>query len=111
MKKLSMSAAAAGLLRSLLKRSGSPSDRILLTEVKSTDWHSLTFAGERHRFELRVSGHDSAAIVERICTGLSDAEFVLPGIIVADIAVAGSPVRRDDGSTEIIIDALTIEAG
>lgn len=41
---------------------------------------------------------------------LEDAEFSTPGLIVADIALAGSPVPWLDGSTTISIEALTIAA-
>ena len=109
MNRIAMSAAAAALLRALIARAGVPRDRILLTDVSSTDWQSLTLTGERHEFVLRVSPPDSAAIVERMCAGVEDAEFGLPGMIVADIVVFGEPVRESDGSTRITIEALTIE--
>jgi hypothetical protein len=40
--------------------------------------------------------------------GLEDAEFSIPGVIVADIAVLGEPERAIDGSTMIVIEALTV---
>jgi hypothetical protein len=43
-----MSPTASTLLRALLERAGAPRDRIVLTSVRSTDWQSLTFIGERH---------------------------------------------------------------
>lgn len=55
MMKLALSAAAAGLLRALLARAGVSRDRILLTEFRSVDWNSLTFSGERHEIDFRVS--------------------------------------------------------
>ena len=106
--KLTMSQAASALLRALIARSGAPRDRILLIDVQSVDWRSLTFTGERHSIELRVSPPHSQAIVERMCSGLEDAEFTIPGIIVADIGIAGSPIRSKDGSTLISIEALTV---
>jgi hypothetical protein len=48
MLKIAMSPTASALLRALLERAGAPRDRILLTSVRSTDWQSLTFIGERH---------------------------------------------------------------
>ena len=39
---------------------------------------------------------------------LGDADFVIPGQIVADILVVGGPERTSDGSTELTIEALTI---
>ena len=108
MMKLAMSPAAAALLRSLLSRAGVERDRILLTQFRSTDWNSLTFSGERHMIDLRITGADSRDVVDRLVTGLEDAEFAIPGQIVADIAVAGAPVRSLDGSLSLKIEALTV---
>ena len=106
--KMVTSQAASALLRALIARSGAPRDRILLIDVQSVDWRSLTFTGERHSIELRISPPHSHAIVQRMCSGLENAEFSIPGIIVADIGVAGSPVPSADGSTTISIEALTV---
>lgn len=108
MNKLAMSNAASALLRVLIARAGVPRDRILLTAVHSVDWQSLTFSGERHHVSLRVTGSDSASGVGRMLDGLEDAEFSIPGIIVADIAVLGEPDRAPDGSTSVTIEALTV---
>ena len=43
-----------------------------------------------------------------MCEGLEDAEFSIPGIIVADIALAETPKFALVGSTSLIIEALTI---
>ena len=53
MLRIAMSTGAANLLRALIARAGVPRDRILLTDVQSTDWQSLTLTGERHLFDLR----------------------------------------------------------
>ena len=106
--KMAMSQAASALLRALIARSGVPRDRILLIDVQSADWRSLTFTGERHSIELRISAPHSHAIADRMCSGLEDAEFSIPGIIVADIGLAGEPVRSADDSTTISIEALTV---
>ena len=108
MKRIAMSAAASGLLRALIARAGVPRDRILLTNFRSTDWQSLTFSGERHELCLRVPGPDSTGVVEHLCRDLESAEFNIPGQIVADVGLAGMPVRADDGSTSLTIEALTI---
>jgi len=109
MLRIAMSTAASNLLRALLARAKVPRDRILLTDVQSTDWQSLTLTGERHQFALRVTDPHSDRVVDRMCAGLEDAEFSIPGLIVADIAVVGEPVRASDGSTSVTIEALTIE--
>lgn len=106
--KIAMSPAASALLRVLIARAGVPRDRILLTDAQSIDWQSLTLTGERHQVELRVPGPRSREVVHRMCDGLEDAEFSIPGIIVADIAVLGEPKAALDGSTSLVIEALTI---
>lgn len=103
-----MSRAASGLLRALLERIGDQSDRILLSEIQSVDWQSLTFTGEVHWLRLRVPGPRADTIVGRLTNGIEDAEFSIPGHLVADIGVAGAPVRALDGSVTLAIEALTI---
>ncbi len=103
-----MSRAAAGLLRALLERGGEERHRILLSEVRSVDWQSLTLAGERHAIQLRISGPDAAPVAARFLAGIEDAEFAIPGQILADIALA-RPVRSEfDGSITVELEALTV---
>jgi hypothetical protein len=108
MMKMDMSQAATGLLRALISRAAVPRDRILLSEWCSTDWQSLTFAGERHSISLRIAGPHSGAVAKRMTTGLEDADFVIPGQIVADITMIGEPKLAEDGATEVSLEALTI---
>jgi hypothetical protein len=110
MNRIAMSPAASALLRCLAGRARVPRDRILLSDVYSVDWRSLTFAGERHEMQLRIPGPDSRLVMERMCDGLEDAEFSIPGVIVADIALASPPAVARDGSTTITIEALTVAA-
>lgn len=108
MTRLPLSAAAAGLLRALLARARVSRNRILLSEFETVDWQSLTLTGERHRLRLRFPPPDSAGIVDRLTDGLEDAEFAVPGQIVADVAVIGTPRVEADGSVTVEIEALTI---
>ena len=110
MNRLAMSHAASSLLRCLIGRARVPRDRILLTDIVSVDWRSLTFTGERHQFELRITGPDSRLAVERMCHDLEDAEFSIPGVLVADVGAISAPARGPDGSTIIRIEALTLES-
>ena len=108
MMRMAMSPAAGALVRVLIARAAVDRNRILLTEVYSVDWRSLTLNGERHLIGLRITGRDSRQVAERMCAGLEDAEFSIPGLIVADIALAGTPSRAPDGATELMIEALTV---
>jgi hypothetical protein len=110
MNRIPMSTAAAALLRALIARSGAARDRILLSNIRSVDWQSLTLTGERHEFQLRVPRPGSPAIVDRMCDGLEEAEFSIPGVIVADIGLVGEPNLGFDGSTSLTIEALTVDA-
>ena len=109
MMKLAMSPAAAGLLRALLGRAGIDRNRILLTDFRSSDWRSLTFSGERHRIDLRIPGPGAAGIAETLTRDLGDAEFSVPGQIVADIAVEGAMLEHPDGAISLTVEALTVE--
>ena len=79
-------------------------------EVVSVDWRSLTFTGERHEFELRILGPHAQLPMDCMCNGLEDAEFSIPGLIVADVALAGAPAHAPDGSITLTIEALTVAA-
>lgn len=108
MMKLALSPAAAGLLRALIARAGIDRDRILLTEFRSTDWQSLTFVGERHEMELRIPGPDSDLLAGKLTEDLADAEFAIPGQLVADVGLERPPSPNRDGSVTLRIEALTI---
>jgi hypothetical protein len=106
--KVPMSRAASALLRALLDRASNESHRILLSEVSSADWRSLTLEGERHHFSLRFCGDGAAGLLSKFRDGLEEAEFTIAGQIVADIAVTevGPPGR--DGAFDVTVEALTI---
>ena len=106
--KLALSPAAAGLLRAILSRAGINRDRILLSQFRSIDWQSLTFAGERHEMELRIPPPDAIAVANRITEGLADAEFSVSGQIVADIGLERALSHNRDGSITLHLEALTV---
>ena len=106
--KLGLSPAAAGLLRALIARTGIDRDRILLTNYRSVDWQSLTFVGERHEIELRIPGPHAGNLASRLTDGLADAEFAIPGQIVADIGLQIPPSENPDGSISLYLEALTV---
>ena len=108
MTRIPMSSAASALLRALLTRAGASQNRILLSEIHSVDWQSLTLTGERHTIILRVQGDEADTIALSLLSGIEEAEFAINGQIVADIAVTGDPVREADGSITLSIEALTV---
>ncbi len=108
MMKLAMSPAAAGLLRALLARAGVDRNRILLSDFQSTDWNSLTFAGERHEITLRIPGPRAAGTAKLLVDGLEEADFTIPGQIVADIGLVRAPIDQADDSIMVEIEALTV---
>ena len=109
MTRLALSRSAAALIRALLCRVPDSRDRILLTDIQSSDWHSLTLAGERHVLALRVIGDGARLIASTLTNRLADHEFAIPGIIVADIA-AGRLIDEENRTVSVQIEALTIEA-
>ncbi|MEO6248577.1 MAG: hypothetical protein ABIO85_08360 [Sphingomicrobium sp.] len=105
-----MSAAGSGLLRALLRKAGVRRDEIRLVSYRATEWHSLTFAGERHEIAFRIPGSDLMQTTLALIAGLSDEEMDVPGQIVADIWGAATPAFDDDNAVAVRIEALTIEA-
>ncbi|MCM8556476.1 hypothetical protein [Sphingomicrobium sediminis] len=103
-----LSSAATALLRALIERTGLPRDRILLREFRSVDWNSLSYSGERHEISLRLPPPDAEARADVLVDGLSENEFDIPGHILADIVVAAGPMKGEDGSIGIEIEALTL---
>lgn len=110
MNRVLMSSAAAALLRALLTRAGVARERVLLSDISSVDWQSLTMIGERHELGLRIPGPHAGEVAARLIDGLADAEFAIPGQIVADIAVTEGPFDGADGAVTLAIEALTINA-
>lgn len=108
MNRLPLTSSAAALFRTLAARAGLTPDRTLLSAIVTTDWHSLTLDGERHQLSLRLTGPDAATAASALGDGLEDAEFAIPGWIVADIALQSVAVTDSDGSVVIEIEALTI---
>ena len=108
MKRLALSRGAAGLVRALISRGQDGDDRILLREIRSEDWQSLLFTGERHVISLRIIGPQARRVALSLSAGLAEAEFNLSGTIVADIS-AYQPISDEDGSISVEIEALTID--
>lgn len=88
----------------LLRALRTSADMPPVSVAHSEAWASATFAGARHRLELAPVAATSA---DRFASGLQEAEYRLPGHLVADIAVAARTVTRD--GVALTIEALTVE--
>ena len=95
-------------MRAILARSGVERDRVILSNWTSIDWQSLTFIGERHEVEFRIIGSDPEQLAALMADGLPEAEFAIPGQIVADIALSAPALRQANGSVLLSLEALTI---
>ncbi len=83
--------------RALVKRACATGEPLDLGSVRSQDWNSATFEGER--IEIDLPRVDPAA---RWLADLADAELHVTGYLIADVAL-----RRADGRVTGI-DALLI---
>lgn len=102
------------LISQLVQLAGS---NAFMAESTSRPWASATFVGAQHVLTLcigaRDQGDDCAGIdaAERFARALPEAEFHIPGHIVADIVIDERlPISgRSPAMTEFRITALTIE--
>lgn len=81
---------------------------LVVENVTTRPWSSATFVGERHRLDLRLHS-DSDCIgtaLDRLVELLPDAEFELPGQIVAEAKLTALRVDPDPAVAAL---ALTIE--
>jgi len=93
--------AREALIAAMAARGGRSCD---VRALPSRSWASATFAGAKHRLEIRLP---DAAAVTAFEDGLSEAQFSLRGHLLADIAIAE---RRTTGSGTVLeVEALTIE--
>ena len=75
-----------------------------------TPWESATFSGARHQWAMTVSGDGAWTAAKAFSRTLAEAEFDLPGDIVADIAVTAMD-RADPQTVSIRVEALTVRCG
>ena len=80
---------------------------LVVEDVRSRAWASVTFTGARHELTLRVEGAEAETVAERFLGHLDVAEFALPGHIMADIALLWQ--ERRPGCARIALEALTVE--
>lgn len=93
--------AATALLHALANRLGSAP--YCVEELSCRNWASVTFTGTRHKLTLRVAAEAAGPFLD----GIEEAEFRLPGHIVADIALVSC--TPEAGGMRIALEALTVE--
>lgn len=85
---------------------------IVVESLRVEDWASLTFEGEKHWLDLRIDGSRAviAGAQARLAAALDDADFELPGHLVADIALVSTALVGDarHASCRLRFEALTI---
>ena len=62
---------------------------MVIEELRSQDWASATFIGQRHELDLRIDGKAAAvaAAASRLTAELANHEVPLPGYFIAELAV------------------------
>ena len=75
--------------------------------VSERPWHSLTFSGAQIELSAVVSAENHAEMAAQFEQMLSDHDFHLNGVLVADIAVTERVAMANE--TRLIIHALLLE--
>lgn len=88
---------------------------LIIEEIATVDWASLTFVGRLHRLELRIEG--SCEAVEAACAALEaalpEAELTAGGHVLAQAGVIACEAARPElgaAARRCVIEALTLEA-
>ncbi len=84
----------------------------VIDAASSRPWASATFNGSRHSIDLRFDAPDAHARAASLAETLPEADFAIPGFIVADLAVdAQDQGRGEDGRPWALLrlSALVIE--
>jgi hypothetical protein len=82
---------------------------VQITPLSRRDWASATFAGERVRFGLYLSGVGATAAADALVGDLPEREFDLGGAFVAEIVAVLD--ERTTNAVRLIIEALIVDAG
>lgn len=98
-----------GIRRFLEAETGGAFPFMIVEATYSEPWASVTFTGQRHRLELSFTGGSEAQVDALVCA-LGQAELVVPGHIVADIALIEHEMRDGDPQPRhrLIFEALTV---
>lgn len=82
-------------------------DGAVLIEGTLRPWCSATFVGARHHLVIAVGGEDAAERTGALAQALPDAEFRIPGHVIADLAVEA--IIADADQARLVLSVLSIE--
>lgn len=81
--------------------------RVVIEELRSRDWASLTLTGARHELDVRLDGAGAAAALDALIAALPQAQVSMNGRILAELVV--EPGTADDEGVALTICALVID--
>jgi hypothetical protein len=97
------------LVRALSEAFPSFAGKVMAEQLCERPWASITFAGARHRLRLMFSGPGAVGVAADFLAAMPHLEFVIPGHLVADVALL-TEERCDSGAFAALeLEALTIE--
>jgi len=99
--------AATALLRALRSRLRDFSGALVVEDLASRSWASVTFTGARHLLCLRLIGLGAEEAADAFLAGLEEAEFNLRSHVLADIVLMRQ--AREEASVRLFLEALTVE--
>lgn len=89
-----------------LQRCCTPLAALTLEHSETRPWQSLLYDGARHHIRIALSGPEADQAIEQIRGALGEADFPIPGHLVADLRL--SAVDREGDARMVSVDALTI---
>ena len=99
--------AQAAILRAVAALAAPLGARLVIEELRSRDWASLTLTGTRHELDVRLDGVGAAAAMALLQQELPQATIAIHGRILAEVVV--EPGTADDDGVAMTICALVID--
>ena len=84
---------------------------LVVENLESEAWASATFTGARHQLEVRIEGEHAPSAAAAIAARLAEAELLVPGAIVADVALVrqATALGVDGPTCRLAFDLLTVD--
>lgn len=98
--------AQAAILRHVAAIAAPLGARLVIEELRSRDWASLTLVGARHELDVRLDGPGAAAAMAAVAERLPGEAISISGQILAEAVV--EPGTADDEGVAMTICALVI---